>query len=258
MIDEGTLSEPKIELPEGTESRDLPMPRTDATPGTAPPLPPAAPSRSPTKSSENKSAARGGEIHTRALSLEPADPRVTHIVVNQLLTGGANFDKKPGDDGIVVVVEPRNRDEAFVPLAGPITVLVLDPARTAEQGRIVARWEIDANEAQKSLRNSGKLRGIELRLPWADKPPEINKLHLHVRYITVDNRDLRTDRPLAINLPGEFTQQWTPRAVSRFSPDLPSSAADPSAEPSGPAELTTAPAAAAPAQAARPEWRPNR
>jgi hypothetical protein len=257
MIDEGSLTEPKIELPNSSESRDLPMPRSEGTPGTAPPLPPAAPSRSPPKSSENKPAIGGREIPTRTLSLEPADPRVTHIVLNQLLTGGTDFDKKPGHDGIVVVVEPRNRDEAFVPLAGPITVLVLDPTKTAEQGRIVARWEIDANEAQKSLRNSGKLRGIELRLPWTVKPPEINKLHLYVRYITVDNRDLRADRPLAINLPGDVTQQWTPRAVSRFSPDLPS---NPS-EPSRPEELTTAPATpgpAAPAQAARPEWRPNR
>lgn len=284
-VDEGTLVDPRIELPPASDSPSVPMQKSNALPGTPPPIPPSVPPRSSSKSSVKKTTTYG-EGPTRTLSLEPADPRVTHIVVNPLLTGGRDFDRQPGDDGIVVVIEPRNRDDAFVPLVGPLTIVVLDPAKTAEEGRIVARWEIDANTAQKSLRNSSTLRGIELRLPWSAGSPQSSRLHLHVRYMTVDNRDLRTDRPLFLNLPGQFTQQWTPRASTR-SPS--SSAADgsqtaddagtnalPNTDSAPIADhvnrLTGSPDAAVPVeslpslpsspsiplQTKRPEWRPNR
>jgi hypothetical protein len=277
MVDEGTLVEPRIELPPATDSPGSPRLKPESLPGTPPPVPPSMDPRSSKKLNGAK-ATSSAAVAARPESLEPADPRVTHIFLNPLLTGGRDFDRQPGDDGLVVVVEPRNRDDAFVPLAGPITVVILDPAKTAEEGRIVERWEINANEAQKSLRNSATMHGIELRLPWSAAPPT-GRLHLHVRYMTVDNRDLRSDRPLFLTLPGQFTQQWTPRGSSpsasggslldaQDTQDNPSTT--PTVEHAGgqitsqisPAARNQSPSPAAalavPLQAKRPEWRPTR
>jgi hypothetical protein len=254
--------------------------KPDTLPGTPPPTPPLIDRGSSTQPKEPNSASPASAT-ARTHSLEPADPRVTHIFLNPLLTGGRDFDRQPGDDGIIVVVEPRNRDEAFVPLAGPITVVALDPTKGVDEGRIVERWEINANEAQKSLRNSATMRGIELRLPWSTAVPQTSRLHLHVRYITVDNRDLRSDRPLFLNLPGQFSQQWTPRAASRSAPSaaqlhglqIPDEEVqpekstvqqasgtnpvqEPPSEPDG--QLTPAAAPAVLLQPKRPEWRPTR
>lgn len=279
MVDEGTLVEPRIELPPATDSPDSRM-KPETLPGTPPPIPPSLDPRNSTKPrGPNSASPASATAGTR--SLEPADPRVTHIFLNPLLTGGRDFDRHPGDDGIIVVVEPRNRDDAFVPLAGPITVVALDPTKGAEESRIVERWEIQANEVQKSLRNSATMRGIELRLPWSSAAPQTNRLQLHVRYITVDNRDLRSDRPLFLNLPGQFTQQWTPRAGSRSEsiagplnvPQIPheeqqhTTAAVEQASGTVPVQeaiaapadqLGPATAPDAPLQSKRPEWRPTR
>ncbi len=283
-VEEGTLVEPRIELPPSSGTRELPTPKPEVAPRSQSPAPPPMPPRSSAKPGGRKSST-DVEVPTRILSLEPADPRVTHIFVNPLLTGGSDFDRQPGDDGIVVVIEPRNRDDAFVPLAGPITVLVLDPAKTPEQGRILARWEIPANEAQQTLRNSPTVRGIQLRLPWSATPPQTSRLQLHVRYLTVDNRDLRAERDLFITLPGQFSQRWTPRAATRPTVDARTNVAAPqtvdlapesapgstspghsqlTGESTGPKESTTKldappiPSSSAPSQATRPEWRPYR
>ena len=63
---------------------------------------------------------------------EPLDPRVTHIVVNPFLTTGHDFDHKAGDDGVSVVIEPRNADDRFVPISGSISIAVIDPALDGE------------------------------------------------------------------------------------------------------------------------------
>jgi hypothetical protein len=198
---------------------------------------------------------------------------VTHVFLNPVLTAGTDFDRQPGDDGIVVVIEPRNRDDAFVPLAGPISVLVLDPAKTPEEGRIVARWDIDATEAQRMLVDSPTVRGIQLRLPWPARPPQTSQLHLYVRYLTVDHRDLRADRELFITLPGQYSQRWTPRAAPRSSSEHTAATVQPHAGGSVSQAVAESPtqgfsiksesaavdlAPAHQAQARPPEWRPNR
>ena len=244
MIEPGSL-EPRIEMPAEPPANDLPTP----TPATPPPGRPAIPPMPPQSSgkSRDQKARVSVEAPNHTLTLEPADPRVTHIFLNQLLTGGSDFDREPGDDGIVVVIEPRNRDEAFVPLAGPISVVVLDPAKTPEQGRIVARWDVTANEAQQLLQNTPASRGIHLRLHWPNAKPNVSRLHLYVRYLTVDNRDLRADREIFLTLSGQFSQRWTPRAAPR----------EGTAAPVAPA-ASAVPSARTEPQTAQPEWRPYR
>lgn len=241
-IDEGTLTEPQIEIPgEPSSSSGAGSPSPSPTTGSPRTVPSGLPPGASLRSSPKKSAAQPVSVGPNATSLEPADPRVTQLFINPLRTGGLNFDREPGDDGISVVVEPRNRDDQFVPLAGPISVLVLDPAKSADQGRIVARWEVAANEAQELLQNTATSRGICLKLQWPGEPPGVSRLQLHVRYITVDNRDLRAERDIYLNLPGQFSQQWTPRAGG------PANAAEPAPAP-----------VAEPTQTASPEWSPYR
>jgi hypothetical protein len=261
LIEEGVPIEPRIEMPldRGTSesaSPVLPAPRSSTTPPTRSPVPPEPPrstlppsTPSSTQSpSRTQSDIKSVEVPTRILSLDPADPRVTQLHLNPVHTKGSDFDHQPGDDGLTVVVEPRNRDDTFVPLAGPISVLILDPTKSAEEGRVLARWEIDANEAQRLLKNTASVRGIELKLAWPDKkPPATNRVELHVRYLTVDHRDLRAQRELFLTLPGQVTQRWTPRAVTHHAASEPATPA-----PHAPTAPTT------PTETARPDWRPYR
>jgi hypothetical protein len=214
----GNNSAPRIELPEADgEFLDLSPP--SVTPG----VPDSPAIELPEPSARGRSTRR--EFDTQPVStgptlLEPADPRITHVHINPQQTGGSEFDPKPGDDGILLVVEPRNRSEAFVPLAGPLTVVVLDYAkRDAGDEARIARWELTAKQVDQSLRNNSTQRGIFLRLPWGEDRPKSSRLMVAVRYSTADGRVLEATRDIFITLPGQLSQRWTPRSSTESDSD---------------------------------------
>lgn len=179
---------------------------------------------------------------------EPTDTRVTHIVLIPDRTHGRNFDGRLGDDGVTVVVEPRNADDQFVPRPGPISVVVLDPALEGEAAR-VARWDFDGEEIGYRLRKGSRAtRGIDLKLPWPDQPPATGELHVFVRYETDDGRKLEIDGPLVVTLPGRVSQRWTPRPAGSGTPRPAASVArrDGGTSASGASTATIAPVSAAP------------
>jgi hypothetical protein len=134
--------------------------------------------------------------------LDPVrDLEVTEITLNKMLTGGMNRDKRHGDEGIMVVVEPRNAKNQIVEAFGDISVVVLDPALEGEEAR-VARWDITSQELEHRFRSRQLGRGFQLQLPWPGEAPEHSTLHLFVRYVSADGRKLIVDRPLEIDPPG--------------------------------------------------------
>jgi hypothetical protein len=148
--------------------------------------------------------------------LEPADPRITHIKIDPRRTGGTDFDQESGDDGITLVVEPRNAADEFVPLAGPLSIVVLDYDRRADgEAARLGRWELDASQVERSMTNNNLEQGVHLRLAWSEAKPTGNKLLVAVRYTTVDGRQLEARRDIFITLPGQLSQRWTPRASTR-------------------------------------------
>ena len=117
------------------------------------------------------------EDELAAAIVSALDQRVESIHLNPRLTGGADFDGQPGDDGICVLVEPRNRSGDFVPEAARVSIVLLDPAKTGEAARI-ARWDLDADAAREFLQTESLDRGLLLRLPWQAALPERNRAAL--------------------------------------------------------------------------------
>ncbi|MGE0756385.1 MAG: hypothetical protein AB7O38_05175, partial [Pirellulaceae bacterium] len=87
---------------------------------------------------------------------------------------------------------------------------LLDPQQAGEAARF-AKWEFDAPAVRDQMRDTAKGKGIHLRLPWPAGTPPSGRMHLFVRYVTVDGRKLEADRELFLSLPGQITQRWTPR-----------------------------------------------
>ena len=145
---------------------------------------------------------------------EPIDTRVTQIFLNPLLTGGDSLDSEPGDDGLSILVEPRNKQNQFVPQPGTVSVVVLDPSKEGNAAR-VARWDFDPAATREKLNRVSSARGIHLRMPWPANPPATNKLKVFVRYETADGRKLQADREVNITLPGQYSHRWTPRPPDR-------------------------------------------
>lgn len=189
---------------------------------------------------------------------EVVDRHVAAIHINPRLTGGYDFDKKPGDEGVMVVIEPRNRNGQYVDETGQLSIVVLDPSREGKEA-YVARWDFDAAEAQAKMKRSLLGKGIHLQLPWTSGYPEHETLVLFVRYETPDGRKIEQKKEFRIELPAKISSRWTP-AMQELQPrmtqapriNIPSSV-DLSPPPeSGEAATPSARTATA------PEWKPYR
>jgi cell division protein FtsB len=141
---------------------------------------------------------------------KPTDTKITHLFLNPALTGGRDFDGLPGDDGLKIVIEPRNAADEFIPEAGSLSLVLLDPERQGDAARI-ARWDFDLEAARQILADSDSGRGFKLEMPWPAAAPTANRLRLFVRYETPDGRRVQTDRDIYVSPPGQSLSRWTPR-----------------------------------------------
>lgn len=208
---------PAIAPPSETQPEGVPLesiPPEESLPAERPPAEevPAQSSSKPSSSGTELAqytAPRSRNLLERigrpATEQEVVDPvhdlEVTEITLNNMLTGGMNRDKLHGDEGILVVVEPRNPQNQIVEAFGDVSVVVLDPALEGEAAR-VARWDITSQELEHHFRNRQFGKGFQLRLPWPGDPPQHSTLHLFVRFVAADGRKLIVDRPLEIEPPG--------------------------------------------------------
>jgi hypothetical protein len=234
----------RIEMPPAEPSRELDIgpeqlrpPRVEDGIPTDPSI--EIPSRPRRSSSTRRSPGPALSSTTAAPTLDLTDPRIAKIRIHAGFIDAGTPDGSVGDEGLTVIVEPLNEQGAFVPLAGPLSVVVLDPSAEGEQKR-VARWDLDAVDVDREMRRSADAQGIQLMLGWPDKTPQRRQLHVFVRYETADGRKLEADQPLIVDESGTLSQQWSPRVPPETStPDE-----QPTDEP--------------PVDIARPEWTPYR
>jgi hypothetical protein len=193
---------------------------------------------------------------------ELIDPRITHIRLNSLATGGADLDNQPGDDGVSLLIEPRNAADQHVPIAGPVSVVVLDPAKQDEAAR-VARWDFSVHEVREFMGETSLSKGIRFQLPWPHARPEATRLHLYVRYTTPEGAQLEADREIFVETAGRISTRWTPHAASNdAAPPVegPSAAAFPRTSPrvDTPAMASPPPGPTASEKTNLPQWSPYR
>jgi len=209
---------PEVEMPESPPTRPpAPRPLNRSKPPTELDIGPVLdpPPQKAAKEPAGKVKATGLEQNIAAQAKEPevTDKNVTHIQLNPLHTCGQDFDHAPGDDGISILIEPRNGANQFVPLARPVSVVVLDPSKNGDDTRL-ARWDFSETQIVEKLQQ-GETRGIHLKLPWPAKPPVNARLEVFVRYETPDGKKLQAEKEIFIALSGQFSQRWTPRPADR-------------------------------------------
>jgi hypothetical protein len=119
---------------------------------------------------------------------------VAQITLHPSLTGGIGSGTA-GDEGLLVVVEPRDFAGKIVPLAGETSVALIDPALSGEEARL-ARWDFSAAQSERMV-HTGADAGIHLRLKWRSLP-EHDRLKVFVRYTTRDGRKLQAEQIIAV------------------------------------------------------------
>jgi len=159
-------------------------------------------------------------IPAQAFALDPRadNSHVDRITLNRVLTGGYNRDSRIGDAGLMALVEPRDALGQMAPVAGPISVVVLDRGMSGNAAR-VARWDFTAEQAASLYRRTPHGEGFYLEMPWPGTPPARSHLHLFVRYTTKDGRNLEASREIDVALPPQRQQGWASLTMSAPEPE---------------------------------------
>ncbi len=258
------LIPPTIEMP-GTPLPEGDLPKTFRTPD----LPSEQPgSASPPNLAPPTSVPKvpGTETSTPAA---PATGDVAAIKIRKEWTGGCNLDGRGPDDGLWVFVEPRNARGNLCTAAGPVSIVVLDPALSGDAAR-VARWDFTAEEIALATVDEG----IGLEMVWPQGPPPHGSLQLYVRYTAPDGRKLEDNCAIEVSVPSQQadsgapallphsestaaeTPQWRRRPSTQPPPEIETPRTTSRQAASTPVRLQSA--AEPVQQATRPTWSPNR
>ena len=227
---------PSVDSPEGFPSRgvtpgasagappEVILPDVNTSSTVERPIPQLKPMSSPKFVSPSMKPRLDEESAPRSTTSLPVSRSVADDVVKSLVlsrrTGGLNLDDRPGDDGVLVVIEPRNSRGETVPIVGDLSLVLIDPAIAGEGGRY-ARWDFTAADAAALFRteNANDPAGLYLELPWPEVPPQHSRLKLFVRMKADDDRQLQLDRDLNVNL-GSASSSSMKFEPQRSSPTL--------------------------------------
>jgi hypothetical protein len=146
----------------------------------------------------------------------------TQLVINKRLTGGLDRDGHNGDEGILVVFEPRDAAGHLVKWPGKVSVVLMDPALEGDAAR-VARWDFSAEEVPGHFLSTVFGRGLQFELPWPSAPPRNREMQLFVRFTTQEGQKLTADTTIEIRPPGDAPQgdRQTRRPAERSSAKSP-------------------------------------
>lgn len=137
---------------------------------------------------------------------------VTEIVLNPTLTGGWDIDGMAGDEGIRVLIEPRDRYGRTVRTTGAIQISLVDPQIASAQG-YCGTWNFDAKQAAPSFVYSTTGEGMYFELPLTQSIYHSN-LTLFVRFIDRNGRRLESHGPLTLRPRSEAVVTTSPQAIT--------------------------------------------
>lgn len=103
------------------------------------------------------------------------------------LTGGEDYDKKLGDDGVTVYLKPVDRDGDVIKVAGDIRIELFDLAEPGDN--LVGRYEVGVDEVHKLWYGKFMTQHYTIRCPWLHGPPKHDQITIRATF-----RDYLTQR----------------------------------------------------------------
>lgn len=137
------------------------------------------------------------------------DRRVVSIDFHPILCRGINLDNTPGDDGLYLVVTPKNQLGQTINEEGKLTI-VAEETINDESVRISA-WEIDPNEMKEYLEPIGAAQGYHLRLPWQGTGPSGRTVHVFMKCEFEDGRKPVNRKEVTLSKSNNRPLTWSPR-----------------------------------------------
>ena len=146
---------------------------------------------------------------TTPMPAAPTDHRIVEIAFHPTMCRGHNFDEAPGDDGLYLVVTPRNKQGEPINQSGDLTIVVEETIEG--KATRIAAWEIGSKELSEYLEPIGTSQGYHLSLPWQKPAPASTAVQVFVKFEAEDGRTMVNRREVSLRRPGARQSAWTPR-----------------------------------------------
>src|SRR5438067_2254233 len=113
-------------------------------------------------------------------------------------TGGVDEDQVPGDEGIMVVLVPRDIDGTPIKAPGTLRVTALE---ITQEGMKVplSTWDVSANKLRQSWRSGLLSTGYHVTLPWQTLP-RMEKLRIVAQFQPLEGGVFEAERDVTIRL----------------------------------------------------------
>lgn len=103
-------------------------------------------------------------------------------IVIASLSGGDDYDGKPGDDGVTVYIKPLDREGDAIKVAGDIRIELYDLANPSGQ-KLIGKYVVPVDQV--STHWYGKLATYHytVRCPWKKGPPKHDEITIRATFV---------------------------------------------------------------------------
>lgn len=157
--------------------------------------------------------ASAGQAKLTIAAEQVTDTRVIELAFHPAHSRSVNFDDDDADDGLVLLLLPKNERGQMVPAAAALSIVVLDPAREGAAARI-GRWDYSAAEIKQKIQPLGTNQGIQLTLPWNGPDPSADRVIVFARYTFENGRQVIGQKEIYVTSHERFKTVWAPRGRS--------------------------------------------
>ena len=149
---------------------------------------------------------KSGRIPTK-----PTDSRVREIDWHPTMCRAQNSDGKPGDDGLYLVLIPRNTAGQFVPSLGALTLVVEETLADGSVARI-GRYEFPEAELKDYLEPVGSAPGLHIPIRWTEQRPAGTSVEVYAKLTMPDGSTMVNRRTIPLRRTTAMgPSTWTPR-----------------------------------------------
>jgi hypothetical protein len=149
---------------------------------------------------------KSGRVPTK-----PTDSRVREIDWHPTMCRAQNSDGKPGDDGLYLVLIPRNTAGQFVPSLGALTLVVEETLADGSVARI-GRYEFPEAELKDYLEPVGSAPGLHIPIRWTEQRPAGTSVEVYAKLTMPDGSTMVNRRTIPLRRTTAMgPSTWTPR-----------------------------------------------
>lgn len=116
-------------------------------------------------------------------------------------TGGVDEDRMPGDEGLQVVVVPRDSDDSPIKAAGTMRITAIEITPEGLKSPL-STWDVSALQLRRSWKSGLLSTGYVLTMPW-QRPPSNEKLRIVATFMPLEGGVFEAERDITVKLLAE-------------------------------------------------------